>query len=249
MDLGLRDRVAMVTGGASGIGAAIACELAGEGCDIAVVDVRGGGAAAEVVRAVEAAGRRAWVREADVADFALAERVVGEAAAEFGRLDLLVCCAGITDDGMSWKLTEAQWDRVLDVNLKGFFNYARAAGALMKERRAGRIVAIASINGLRGKAGQANYAASKGGMIALGKTLARELGRYGVTVNLLAPGMVRTAMSRALPADVVARSLDETVLGQLAEPADCAALVTFLCSDRAARITGQVVKVDGGQYL
>jgi acetoacetyl-CoA reductase/3-oxoacyl-[acyl-carrier protein] reductase len=119
----------------------------------------------------------------------------------------------------------------------------------MKDRRGGRIVNIASINGLRGKFGQANYAASKGGMVALSKTLARELGKFGVTVNVVAPGMVRTAMAASLSPQVVERAIEETVVGRLAEPADCAAAVAFLCSDRAAHITGQVVKVDGGQYL
>jgi len=248
VDLGLNGRAAIVTGGAAGIGAAVVAELAREGCDVAIVDLDAG-RAASAADAVRAAGRRALVLEADVRDFALAESHVRAVAGEFGRLDALVCCAGITDDGVSWKLTEAQWDRVLGVNLKGCFNWCRAAGAVMKERRGGRIVNIASINGLRGKFGQANYAASKGGMVALSKTLARELGRHGVTVNVVAPGMVRTAMTAALPAEVVERAIGETVTGRLAEPADCAAVVAFLCSDRAGHVTGQVVKVDGGQYL
>lgn len=248
MDLGLNGRAAIVTGGASGIGAAIVAELAREGCDVAIVDRDGAGAAAAADR-VRAAGRRALAVEADVADFAQAEAQVAAVAGAFGRLDVLVCSAGITEDGLSWKLTEAQWDRVLDVNLKGCFNWCRSAGALMRDRRGGRIVNIASINGLRGKFGQANYAASKGGMVALSKTLARELGKFGVTVNVVAPGMVRTAMADALPPDVIEKALDETVTGRLAEPADCAAMVAFLCSDRAGHVTGQVVKVDGGQYL
>jgi 3-oxoacyl-[acyl-carrier protein] reductase len=248
MDLGLTGRAALVTGGGSGIGAAIALELASEGCHVAIVD-RDGDAAHMMARRVEALGRRGLARVADVSDFALAQTIVHEVAATFGRLDILVCSAGITDDALSWNMAERQWDRVIDVNLKGCFAYARAAGALMKDARGGRIVNIASINGLRGKFGQANYAASKGGLVALSKTLARELGKFGVTVNVIAPGMVRTPMAALLPAGVVEKALDETVTGQLAEPSDCAAAVSFLCSDRARHVTGQVLKVDGGQYL
>lgn len=249
MDLGLAGKVALVTGGASGIGAAVAARLAREGCDVAIVDLAGAPGAAEVVRAVEAAGRRASFHAADVADFALAESVVAEVAGRLGRLDVLVCCAGVTDDAVSWKMTEAQWDRVLDVNLKGCFNYCRAAAARMKDAGAGRIVNVASINGLRGKFGQANYAASKGGMVALSKTLARELGRFGVTVNVIAPGMVRTGMTAALPHDVIEKAVGETLVGRLAEPSDCADVVAFLCGEGARHLTGQVVRVDGGQYL
>ena len=248
MDLGLRGRAALVTGGGSGIGAAIALELAAEGCDVAIVDCNRE-AAESVARRVEACGRRGLARSADVADFTLAETVVREVAGEFGRLDILVCSAGITEDAVSWKMDETQWDRVIDVNLKGCFNYARVAGALMKDRHAGRIVAIASINGLRGKFGQANYAASKGGLVALCKSLARELGKYDVTVNVIAPGMVWTPLTASLPASVVERAVSETLTGQLAEPVDCAAAVTFLCSDRARRVTGQVLRVDSGQYV
>lgn len=249
MDLGLTGRVALVTGGASGIGAATAIRLAREGCDVAIVDLGGASGADDVARAVRDAGRRASVHAADVADFALAERTVAAVAAEFGRLDVLVCCAGITDDAVSWKMTEAQWDRVLDVNLKGCFAYCRAAGARMKEAGGGRIVNVASINGLRGKFGQANYAASKAGVIALTKTLARELGRWGVTVNAVAPGIVRTAMTAALAPEVLEKAVGETLTGRIAEPEDCAAAIAFLCGEPARHLTGQVVRVDGGQYL
>lgn len=248
MDLGLAGRKALVTGGGSGIGAAVALELAAEGCDVAIVD-RDQAAAETVARQVDALGRRGLARAADVSDFTLAQDLVREVAEEFGRLDILVCSAGITDDALSWRMDESQWDRVLAVNLKGCFNYARAAGSLMKDQRGGRIVAIASINGLRGKFGQANYAASKGGLVALCKSLARELGKFDVTVNVIAPGMVWTPLTASLPAAVVEKAVDETLTGRLAEPADCAAAVAFLCSARARRMTGQVLKVDGGQYV
>ncbi len=248
MNLGLEGRTAVVTGGASGIGAAVAVALAGEGCDIGVVDHRPATEAGSVLSAIEAAGRRGLYVEADVRDPARAERGIATIVDAWGRLDVLVCCAGITDDAVSWKMTPEQWDAVIGVNLTGCFLWNRAAARVMKERGSGRIVNIGSINGLRGKFGQANYAASKAGMVGLSKTLARELGKYGVTVNVVAPGMVRTPMTARLPRDVVDRAIGETAGGRLAEPEDCAAVVAFLCSERAAHVTGQVVRVDGGQY-
>jgi 3-oxoacyl-[acyl-carrier protein] reductase len=249
MDLGLEGRAAVVTGGASGIGAAIALALAREGCDVAVMDSRFDAAGLLVLQDVEAAGRRALRLQGDVRDGAYAESAVGDVTAAFGRLDILVCAAGITADAVSWKMTPVQWEDVIGVNLTGCFHWARAAGAVLRDRGWGRIVNIASINGLRGKAGQANYAASKGGMIALSKSLAKELGRSGVTVNVVAPGMVRTPMTASLPGRFVEAAIEESAVGRIAEPEDCAGAVAWLCSEGARHVTGQVVKVDGGQYV
>ncbi|HVO34872.1 MAG TPA: 3-oxoacyl-ACP reductase FabG [Gemmatimonadales bacterium] len=247
MDLGLAGRTALVTGGARGIGAAIAQALAREGCDVAVVDRVVDDAARAVGHGIETAGRRALLIEADVRDFAAAESAVARTVRELGRLDVLVANAGVTADAMSWKMTEEQWDTVLDVNLKGCFAYARAAAPVFREKKSGRMVFIASVNALRGKAGQANYAASKAGIVALGMALARELGRSGVTVNVVAPGMIRTAMTAALPPDVVQRAVDESALGRIGEPEDVAAAVAYLCSGAARHVTGTVLRVDGGQ--
>lgn len=247
MDLGLNNQVAIVTGGARGIGAAIACGLADEGCDVAVVDCAAD--AGPLRRHFEARGRRLLSVAADVADFSRAEQVAGEVARELGRLDILVCNAGITRDAVIWKLTEDQWDAVLNVNLKGYFNYIRAAAPVLKQQRRGRIVNITSINGMRGKFAQANYAAAKGGIIALTKTVAREMGKFNVTVNAVAPGMVKTEMAERLPADVLDGAVRETMVGRLAEPRDIADAVAFLCSARARHITGEVLRVDGGQYI
>lgn len=249
MELGLSGKVALITGAGRGIGAAIATSLAQEGCDVALVDKGDREAAESVARACEAKGRRARFFEADVADFALAEKVVADVKGAFGRLDALVCCAGITRDGMSWKLAEADWDAVIAVNLKGYFNYCRAAAQVFKAQASGKIVLIASINGLRGKVGQASYAAAKAGGIALAKTLAKELGRYQVNVNVVAPGLVETEMTKKMPAEAFEKAVAETVLGRAAAPADVADAVAFLCSDRARHVTGTVVKVDGGQYI
>lgn len=249
MDLRLDGRVALVTGAAGGIGASVCATLAAEGCDVALVDRGADERLAAAADAVRSAGRRAASLEADVTDLAAAERAVAVAISALGRLDILVCAAGITRDAVSWKMDEAQWDDVIAVNLKGCFSFARAAAPPMRQRGWGRMVMIASINGMRGKVGQANYAASKAGLIGLTKTLAKELGRNGITVNAVAPGLVSTAMTRALPAEALEAALRETVGGRAAEPEDVADAVAFLCSERARHITGDVLRVDGGQYI
>ncbi len=249
MDLGLLGRVALVTGAAGGIGSAICRTLAGEGCDVALLDRVADARLHAAVESVHAAGRRALPLESDVTDFQAAERAVAEAIAALGRLDILVCAAGITRDAIAWKMDEAKWDDVIAVNLKGCFSCARAVAPRLRARAWGRIVMIASINGLRGKVGQANYAASKAGLIGLSKTLATELGRSGITVNAVAPGLVNTPMIRTLPAEALETALRETLVGHIADPADVADAVAFLCSERASHITGDVLRVDGGQYV
>jgi 3-oxoacyl-[acyl-carrier protein] reductase len=175
--------------------------------------------------------------------------VVAEARAAFGRLDVLVCCAGVTDDAPTWRMTESAWDAVLAVNLKGAWNYNRAVAGMFRDQRGGRIVNIASINGLRGKFGQANYAASKAGMIGMSKSLARELGKYGVNVNVVAPGLVSTPMTRSLPAEIVEAAVKESALGRPCTPEACADAIVFLCSEAARHVTGAVLRVDGGQCM
>jgi len=230
--------VALVTGGSRGIGAGIVRALMDQGCTVASVHF---GDAPHPDASLNI--------ESNVASYSGAEEAVARVIQTLGDLDSLVCCAGITSDRASWKMTEEQWDSVLDVNLKGCFNYCRAVAPHFRGRGAGRIVNIASINGLRGKFGQANYAASKGGMIALTKTLARELGPKGVTVNAVAPGFIATEMTRDLPEEFVQAARSESLLGKLGAVEDVANLVAFLCSDRAGHITGQCISVDGGQYL
>jgi len=249
MDLELSGKVALVTGAARGIGAAISRSLAREGCDVALVDRDAQDSARALIDEIGRSKRRAAFFAADVTDYARAEQVVTEAKAHFGRLDILVCCAGITKDGVSWKMSERDWDDVLAVNLKGYFTYCHAVAGLFKEQQGGKIVLIASINGLRGKFGQANYAAAKAGGIALGKTLAKELGRFSVNVNIVAPGLVETEMTQKLPKDSFAKAVEETLLGRAASPSDIADTVAFLVSERARHITGEVIKVDGGQYV
>jgi 3-oxoacyl-[acyl-carrier protein] reductase len=249
MELSLEGRVALVTGGRRGIGAAIALALAGEGCDVAIADQHLDSGADDVVRAIRETGRRAHSVEVDVRSFPGADESVAEVIGALGRLDILVCNAGINRDAVIWKMSETQWDDVIAVNLKGYFSFNRAAARIFKDQRSGKIVNIASINGLRGKYGQANYSASKGGEIALSKALARELGKFNVNVNVVAPGMVMTDMALALAPEFLEQAVDESVLGRLASPEDCANVVVFLCSDRARHITGEVIKVDGGQYI
>jgi 3-oxoacyl-[acyl-carrier protein] reductase len=245
----LEGKNAIVTGGSLGIGTGIALKLAEEGANVAINYRKHDEEARAVIEKVEKMGRKGLVVQADVASFADAQNMVEKVVKEFGGLDLLVCNAGINWDGVIWKMTEEQWDRVLEVNLKGYFNYIRAAAPIFKEQGHGKIVNITSINGLRGKFGQTNYSASKGGIIALTKALAKELGRSSVNVNAVAPGMIETEMMAQIPEKFLQIARDETVFGRIGTPEDVANCVTFLCSEKSRHITGEVIKVDGGQYI
>lgn len=249
MNLGLAGQAVIVTGAGRGIGAAIARAFAAEDAAVALVDLAAIGGAETEADGIRALGGRAVAIEADVSRFDAAERAVASAVEALGRVDALVCNAGIVRDRVSWKMSEAEWDDVLTVNLKGTFACCRAVAPRLRAQGSGHIVMVGSINGLRGKFGQSNYAASKAGMVGLTRTLAHELGPSGVTVNCVAPGMVRTAMTAALPADRIAAAEAETVLGHIAEPEDVANAVVFLCSSLARHITGEVLRVDGGQCL
>ena len=249
MDLGLKGKGAIVTGGSLGIGAAIAIELGREGANVAVNYRRHDTEAKQVVAEIEKLGSKGLAVKADVSSYNDAIKMVQQVQEEFGRLDILVCNAGITWDGVIWKMSEQQWDTVIGVNLKGYFNYNKAAAMVFKDQKYGKIVNISSINGLRGKFGQANYAASKGGEIAMSKSLARELGVFNVNVNVVAPGMVLTDMMENLAPEFKNKAMAETVIGRFATPEDCAHLVAFLCSDLSRHITGEVIKIDGGQYI
>jgi 3-oxoacyl-[acyl-carrier protein] reductase len=248
MDLGLEGKNAIVTGGSMGIGSAIALRLAEEGCSVAINYRRHDTEAKQVVRDIEAMGRRGLAVKADVSSYDDAQNMVQTVVKEFGSLDIMVCNAGINWDGVIWKMSEEQWDTVINVNLKGYFNYNKAAALVFKDQKSGKIVNISSINGLRGKFAQVNYSASKGGEIAMSKSLAKELGKFNVNVNVVAPGMVMTEMAESIPPEFLTKAMDETALGRFASAEECADLVAFLCSDRARHITGEVVKIDGGQY-
>jgi len=247
--LGLEGKSAIVTGGSLGIGRSVAIELAREGADVAVNYRSHDDEAKQVVAEIEKLGRRGLAVKADVSSYADAEAMVARVQEVFGGFDILVCNAGITWDGVIWKMSEQQWDAVIGVNLKGYFNYNKAAATVFMEQKYGKIVNISSINGMRGKFAQSNYAASKGGEIAMSKSLAKELGKFNVNVNVVAPGMVLTDMMEKIPAEFKNAALSETVLGRFATPEDVAELVCFLCSDRSRHITGEVIKIDGGQYI
>lgn len=233
---GLRGRVAIVTGAASGIGDAVASRLRAEGARVAGFDVRRSPSADLSV-------------EVDVANVLALESAVSRVASELGRPTLAVHCAGITRDSVLWKLADDDWDAVLRVNLSAAWRLLRALTPHLRESGGGSVVMVGSINGARGKFGQSAYAASKAGLVGLSKTAARELGRFGVRVNVVAPGFVETPMTAAIPAEWREKALAETALGRVATPADIAGAVRFLLSDDARHVTGHVLAVDGGQDM
>lgn len=242
-------RVTLVTGASRGIGRAVACGLAADGFDLALVYAGNADAAAEAVAACEAAGATAHAYRCDVSNADEAKATVGAVLADFGSVWALVNNAGITRDTLLARMKDEDFARVLDVNLTGAFNMMRALTRPLMRQRGGRIVNMSSVVGLMGNAGQANYAASKAGLIGLTKSVARELAPRGVTVNAVVPGFVRTDMTAALPEQVVERYEGQIPLGRLADPEEVAGVVRFLVSDAAAYVTGEVIRVDGGMAM
>lgn len=242
-------RVALVTGASRGIGRAVACGLAADGFDLALVYAGNADAAAETVAACEAVGATARAYRCDVSNADEVKATVDAVLADFGSVWALVNNAGITRDTLLARMKDEDFARVLDVNLTGAFNMMRALTRPLMRQRCGRIVNMSSVVGLMGNAGQANYAASKAGLIGLTKSVARELAPRGVTVNAVAPGFVRTDMTAALPEQIVERYEGQIPLGRLADPEEVAGVVRFLVSDAAAYVTGEVIRVDGGMAM
>lgn len=244
----LKDKVALVTGGAQGIGRAIGLRFADEGARVAVADVNLE-SAQKTAEEIAGKGVESLAVKGSVADISEVETMVKTALDKWGRIDILVNNAGITKDNLVLRMTEAEWDAVLNINLKGVFNCTKVVCRGMLKQRSGRIVNIASVVGQMGNAGQVNYAASKGGVIALTKTCAREFSSRGVTVNAIAPGFIRTRMTEVLTDQQKEALKQQIPLGRLGEPEDVAAVCAFLASEDAAYLTGQVLGVNGGMYM
>ena len=243
------NRVALITGAARGIGATIALALAAEGTDIAVVDYGEKSAAEETLAKIAERGVRVAYYRCDVSDFAAAKATADAVFKDFGKIDILVNNAGVTADKLLVRMEEADWDRVININLKGCFNIIKHVTPYMMRKRYGRIVSISSVVGLMGNAGQANYSASKAGIIGLTKTVAKEFAPRGVTANAVAPGFIKTAMTDALSEEQKQAMYKLIPLGKLGETEDIAEAVLFLVSDRARYITGEVLRVDGGMCM
>lgn len=244
----LKDKVAVVTGASRGIGRCIALSLAAAGAKV-VASARNAGELEQLVTEIGERGGDALAVPGDVAITADAERLIEAAVTTFGRVDILVNNAGITRDGLLLRMKDEDWDAVLSVNLKGAFLCTRAAAKVMSKQRYGRIINISSVVGEMGNAGQANYCASKAGLLGLTKSIARELARRNVTVNALTPGFIVTEMTDALPEKAREELTVQIPLGRLGEPEDIAHAVLFLASDHAGYITGQVLGVNGGMYM
>jgi len=244
----VKDQVVVVTGGGRGIGRTTALMFAAAGARVAVWDVDGS-AAAQVAAEISASGGEAVAQQVDVTRRAAVQAAVQEVLAMWGQVDVLVNNAGITQDAQLGKMTEEQWDRVVDVNLKGVFNCAQAVAAPMAERGRGRILSASSVVGTCGNFGQTNYAATKAGIIGMTRTWAKELARKGITANAVAPGFIATEMTAAMPDKVLSLMREKTPVGRLGTPEDVAKAYLFLASDGADFITGQTLGVDGGLVL
>lgn len=247
--MNLTGKVALVTGGAKGIGASIALELARAGASVAINYAGSEAAAKQVASEIEQLGQRAMIIQTNVADAEAVSEMVKQVIDQFGKLDILVNNAGITRDNLIMRMKEEDFDEVINVNLKGVFNCIKAVTRQMMKQRSGRIINISSVVGVLGNAGQANYVAAKAGVIGLTKTTARELASRGITVNAVAPGFIETDMTAKLGEEIRAGLMGQIPLARLGQPEDIAKVVKFLASEDAAYITGQTLHVDGGMVM
>ena len=244
----LKGKIAFVTGGAQGIGKEIARVFAQHGADVVVCDINGD-VLAKTAEELRKLGTRVEGYVLDVRSLGACEEAAKKAVDNFGRIDILVNNAGITRDNLIIRMSEEDFDRVIDINLKGAFNCSKVIARIMMKQRSGRIINIASIVGVRGNAGQANYAASKAGLIGLTKSIAQEMGTRNVTANAIAPGFIQTEMTHILSEDVKKRMLETIPLKRPGQPIDVANAALFLASDYSSYITGQVLLVDGGMVM
>lgn len=245
----LEGKVALITGAARGIGKAIALKFASEGCDIAFTDLVIDENGKKTEEEIAAFGVKAKGYASNAADFEACHNVVAEVVKDFGRLDILVNNAGITKDGLMMRMSEAQWDAVIGVNLKSAFNFVHAVTPVMMRQRTGSIINMASVVGVHGNAGQANYSASKAGMIGLAKSVAQELGSRGIRANAIAPGFIITDMTAKLSDGIKEEWCKKIPLRRGGTPEDVANIATFLASDMSSYVSGQVIQVDGGMNM
>lgn len=246
--MNLQSKVALITGSGRGIGKAIAIMLASAGADIIINDVSMKDAE-ETAAEIKAMGRKVMASNANVCVKEQVEQLFNDIKTQFGRLHILVNNAGITRDGLFLKMTSEQWNQVIDVNLNGVFYCTQSAALLMKEQNSGKIVNLSSMAGQAGNVGQVNYSTSKAGVIGMTKTLSKELARFNINVNAIAPGIIKTSMTDAIPEKVMEGMLKQIPLGKIGLPEDIAKLVKFLVSEDSNYITGQVIACNGGWYV
>ncbi len=245
----LEGKVALITGAARGIGKAVALKFAAEGADVAFTDLEINEVAEQTVAEIGQYGHKVKAYASDASDFGQAHAVVEQVKADFGRIDILVNNAGITRDGLMLRMTEEQWDAVLNVNLKSAFNFIHALTPIMMRQKGGSIINMSSVVGVHGNAAQCNYAASKAGLIALAKSISQEMGRKGIRANAIAPGFIDTAMTQALPEEVRKAWIEKIPLHRGGTVEDIANVAVFLASDLSSYVTGQVIEVDGGMNM